>query len=68
MVKSDVFARCVENEKGEVDIVVELSADNKKIYKSVFTDPTDAAALVEKINRMGVSPLHIDDVIEDALP
>ena len=68
MVKTNVFARFVENMEGGYDIVVLLSPDFEKIYRSVFIDRGAAAAFVERVNRMGVSPLHIDDVIEDSLP
>ncbi|MBR3879908.1 MAG: hypothetical protein IKJ24_07320 [Clostridia bacterium] len=68
MVESKVFVKILDNCCGLFDVVVVLPAGSEKRYESVFCSRREAVELAERINRLGVSELHILDVIEDALP
>ena len=67
MAESKVFASVCDNQGGGFDIVFSLPGGREKRYASVFLSAASALELAERINRLGVSELHLDDVIEDAL-
>ena len=67
MAESKVFASVCDNQGGGFDIVFSLPRGGEKRYASVFASKAPALELAERINRLGVSEQHLDDVIEDAL-
>ncbi len=67
MAESKVFASFSVNRQGWYDIVFSLPSGGEARYRSVFSSVRDAEEFVERINRLGISELHLDEIIEDAL-
>ena len=67
MVEMNVFVKVLESRDGGFDVVFTLPCGGEVIYNSVFCRRDDAVAFAERVNRLGVSPTHISDIIEDAL-
>ena len=68
MEKSSVFVEICRGAAGWFDIVFYLPCGERQVFGSVFSDSSVAEAFAERINRLGLSALHIADVLEDALP
>lgn len=67
MAEPKVFARACDNPRGGFDVVFTLPSGREERYTSVFCRRRDAEEFVERVNRLGVSELHLDEIIEDAL-
>lgn len=59
-----------EDNKAHTVYGIDLSENGivKKSIKDIFFDSTSAERLVELCNSCNLSPIHLMDVIEDALP
>ncbi len=68
MVESKIVVRILGSERGGFDAVFTLPDGREKRYASVFSDRLAAEEFAERVNRLGISELHIVDVLEDALP
>ena len=68
MEESKIFVRVCESSAQGFDLTVVLPLGEEKKFESAFLDRLEAEELAERINRLGVSPLHVLDIIEDALP
>ena len=68
MEESKIFVKICESSAQGFDVAVILPCGEEKRFESVFLDRIKAEELAERMNRLGLSPLHILDVIEDALP
>ena len=68
MAESKVFVKICESSARGFDVVVTFPDGEEKRFESVFLDRLEAEEFSERVKRLGVSPLHILDVLEDALP
>jgi len=68
VVEGGVFARILCNCDGSFDVVFTLPDGSERRYGSVFCNRECAVSFAERINRLGVSAEHIEDLLEDALP
>lgn len=61
----------IENENGDryIGYGIEITVDGVSVRRiaDIYTDEATARAFVSRCNRLHLSPLHIDDVIEDEI-
>lgn len=67
MVEMNVFVRVIDSPVCGFDVVFTLPCGSEVRYSSVFCHRDDAEAFADRVNRLGVSPIHIPDIVEDAL-
>ena len=68
MVESKIAVKILDGAEGGFDAVFTLPDGREERYYSVFSDRLAAETFAERVNRLGISELHIRDVLEDALP
>lgn len=66
--KNYVHAETVCEPNGMFSIKITYGEGKSEIYKSLTGDTVSLSRFVNLINEGEVSPLHIDDLIEDFLP
>ena len=55
----------ISSEKDSFGLIILCSGEKYKEYSDITKDYKALSDLKNKINRANVSPLHIDDIIED---
>ena len=68
MVESSAFVTVRQNKAEWFDLIFRLPSGREEVYRSVFLLRRDAEEFAERVNRLGLSAMHIGDVLEDALP
>ena len=63
----NAFVKVLESPICGFDIVFVLQSGSEVRYSSVFCRREDAEAFAERANRLGISEIHIPEVIEDAI-
>ena len=65
MIALQVRARVTEDVDGSFGLSLYFDNDEVRHIHDITRDGERIYDLCDKINRLGISPLHIDDVIED---
>lgn len=65
MITLQIKARVIRDEDESFGLSLYLDNEEVRCIRDVTRDSERITALCEKINLLGISPLHIDDVIED---
>lgn len=68
MVEGNASVKILYNSEGGIDVVFVLPDGSERLFGSVFTDIGCAESFAERVNRLGISAVHIEDILEDALP
>ena len=63
----NVFVKVLESSVCGFDVAFTLPDGSEVRYRSVFCRRDDAEIFADRVNRLGVSPIHIPDIVEDAL-
>ena len=67
MKNQGVKCKVIDCKNGMFGISVESLCVSEKEYRYLTCDRESVFELVEKINKLNVSPLHIEDIIDDFL-
>ena len=68
MVESKIVVKILDSALCGFDVVFTMPDGREKSYPSAFSSRSAADEFAERVNRLGISELHISDVLEDALP
>ncbi|MBQ8409127.1 MAG: hypothetical protein IJY39_09730 [Clostridia bacterium] len=62
-----VLTEVVEGTRGWYSLRTEMGTGERKLYRDLTQDRRKIEELCARINKGRVSPIHIDDIIEDFL-
>ena len=68
MAGGNISVKILINPDGGFDAIFVLPDGSERTYASAFSDLESAESFAERVNRLDVSPEHIEDILEDALP